>query len=140
MGDAPRPGRRVGEVLGFAVRDQVRHRFEIGLRADHQHVLDVGDLRDRRELLQVVGQIGEQGRVDGGITDRHQRDRVTVGRRLGDRRHGDIAVGAGAVLDDHALAPALRHAVGDDARERVRRAAGGEADDDAHRPRWIVVG
>jgi hypothetical protein len=96
------------------------------------------DLGDRGELFQIVRQVREQRRVDRRIADRHERERVAVGRRFRDRRHRNVAGGADAVLDDHALIPALRQPVGNDARESVRRAAGREADDDVDRPCGII--
>ena len=46
--------------------------------------------------------------------------RVAVGLGLGHQVRADGARGAGAVLDDHRLAPALRERVRDEAREHVR--------------------
>jgi hypothetical protein len=71
--------------------------------------------------------------VHRSVADRHQRQRVAVGRALRDRRHRNIAGRADAVLDDHALVPGLRKAIADHARERIRRPAGREADQDADR-------
>ena len=49
----------------------------------------------------------------------------------------DIAAGARPVLDDEWLTEPLRQPLSDQARDDVGRAAGGKADDDAHRPRRI---
>jgi hypothetical protein len=51
-----------------------------------------------------------------------------------DRLGGDIAAGAGPVLDDERLAEPLRQPLTDQARENVVRPAGGKPDDDANRP------
>ena len=45
----------------------------------------------------------------------------------------DLAGGAGAVLDDHALAERGAEALGDEARGQIGRTAGGEADDETQR-------
>ena len=66
-----------------------------------------------------------------------QEQRVAVGGRAHDRLGADIAAGARPVLDDELLAEPLRQPLADQARDDVVRAAGGKADDDAHRPRRI---
>jgi hypothetical protein len=54
-------------------------------------------------------------------------DRVAVGRRGGDLLRGDVAAGAGAVLDDDGLPDVLGELLRNDARRRVGAAAGREA-------------
>ena len=66
-----------------------------------------------------------------------QQQRVAVRRRAHDRLGADIAAGARPVLDDEWLAEPLRQPLADQARDDVGAAAGGKADDDAHRPRRI---
>jgi hypothetical protein len=61
-----------------------------------------------------------------------QQQRVAVGRGLGDRVGGDVAAGAGLVLDDDGAAQRGAHADGQRAGQRIGRAAGGRADQDAH--------
>ena len=55
-------------------------------------------------------------------------DAVAVRRLLGDIVDGDVAAGAGAVLDHHVLAEQLAERRADDARRGVGAAAGLEAD------------
>jgi hypothetical protein len=135
----PAPG-VAGEVRAFrpAERDQVLQRFDRRLRADNKHVLDIRGLRDRRELPNLVGQVGEQRRIHGSVAHWHQGERVPIRRGLGYCGHGNIAVRPGPVLYQHCLAPLLRQAVADDACQRIGRTAGGEADDDADLPRRII--
>ena len=70
---------------------------------------------------------------------RDEQQRVTVGRRLGHRLRGDVAAGAGAVVDDHLLADAGGQARGEDAGVGVGATAGGEADQDADGAGGVVV-
>ena len=65
---------------------------------------------------------------------------VPSGRRGLDRVRGDAADGARPVLDDHRLAEAVLHLVGDDAGDQVGGAAGGKADEQLHRPVDLVLG
>ena len=53
-----------------------------------------------------------------------QQHRIAVGRGAGGASGSDHAAGAADVLDDDLLAERLRHAVLDDARDRIGRAAG----------------
>ena len=55
-----------------------------------------------------------------------QQHGIAVGRGAGGTAGGDHAAGAADVLDDDLLAERLRHAVLDDARDRIGRAAGRE--------------
>ncbi len=52
---------------------------------------------------------------------------------------GEIAAGAGPVLDHERLAEPVRQPLADKARQNVRRAAGAKADDDADRMRRITL-
>src|SRR6516162_3342072 len=64
-------------------------------------------------------------------------ERIAVGGRLDRCFDGEVAASAGPVLNDELLAEALRQPLADQAGIQVGHAAGREADDDAHRPRWI---
>jgi len=67
-------------------------------------------------------------------------DRVAVGRRFRDRIRGDVAAGTGLGLDDDRLPELFRESVGDDARQRVGRAASGKSMQQSDRARRIIVG
>ena len=107
---------------------------------DRIHLHDVGyadDAGDRRDVadeivaeLVVERHVDRRPRVD-------QEQRVAVGARACDRLGGDVAAGAQPVLDDEWLAEPVRQPLPYQARGDVGGAAGSEADDDAHRPRWI---
>ena len=64
----------------------------------------------------------------------HQQ-RMAVGRGLCDDIGPDAAAGAPAILDHHRLAQRFLHALGNDARGDVGRAAGGKRHHDAQRLR-----
>ena len=62
----------------------------------------------------------------------HLHQRVAVGRGLLRGLDGDEAVGAGAILDDHLLAPKLGELVANDAQHGIGPAAGGKRRDYAN--------
>ena len=115
-GQAPRMRPRVGDEVEHALR---RHR-----RMDDQQAFGLEHQRDRREIAhRVVGHRGKEADVDGVGAEAARDQRVAVGRGLGDRVGADVAPGAGAVLDQHRLSPALGHACADEARIEVGDAA-----------------
>jgi len=77
--------------------------------------------------------LGERDRSERKSDVVHQ-DGVAVGSRLGDRVRADRAARPAAVLDHRGLAQGLGHALRDQARDDVGRAARGERNDDAHGP------
>ncbi len=98
---------------------------------------DQGTADQARDRCDVANEIEIELVVECRIdrvrrTDQEQR--VAVRRRTHDRLGGDIAAGARPVLDDEWLAEPLRQPLTYQTRENVVRAAGGKADDDAHRP------
>ena len=90
----------------------------------HQHLVGLGDARDRREqLFRIVVRRLRQNRdqhQDAGVAH-EQRVAVRLGaaRGLG----GDDAAGAAAVLDDHVLMQGGLQPLRGDAREQIGRAA-----------------
>src|SRR5262249_59066171 len=66
-------------------------------------------------------------------------ERIPTRSRTHDGLGGDVSPGPRPVLDDELLAEPLRQPLADQARDDVGAAAGGEADDDAHRPRRAGV-
>ena len=91
-------------------------------------------LRDRRDvLLRVVGQLGEQQRVDGERPADADADDRAVGLGLGDRVGAEIAAGARLVLHHESAARIfLAELIGDQPRHRVGRRAGAERHIDVH--------
>ena len=127
------PGGRVVQFAGplLGVVDQLLHGLGRKIRRHHQHVLRGADQHHR---LEVAHRIEALVRRDGDVHRQRLRaemQRVAVGRRLRGLRRADIAAGAGAVLDHDLLAPHLAELRGDDARQRIERAAGPEGDDHA---------
>ena len=66
-----------------------------------------------------------------------EKERVAVGRRLRNWLGADASAGTRPVLDDEWLAKPIGQPLPDQACENVRSAAGGLADDNAHRSRGI---
>ena len=99
--------------------------FDRQRRMHDQHHRQRGDLGDRREILdRIERHLGERG--IGGKGEGGDQQRVTVGRCLGDRRRPDAAAGAGTIVDDHGLRPALGEAL----RHQARDVVGGAARDE----------
>ncbi|SPC05108.1 hypothetical protein CO2235_MP10371 [Cupriavidus oxalaticus] len=69
-----------------------------------------------------------------------EQQRVAVRLGLHHAARADEAIGAGQVLDHHRLLPQYAELLGHGARRRVRAAAGGVGDDQAHRPVWLPGG
>jgi hypothetical protein len=118
--------------VGLGHRDELLGVLDLEARARDQVHLRAADAHHRRQVAR--GQDGglEQrgiGRLHRGRRDHH---RVAVGRGLDDLAGGDVATGAGLVVDDHGLAQRFGQALRDQAGHHVGGAAGGEADDDAH--------
>ncbi len=138
-GSAARGGEIQLAGIRLGVGDQVLH-VAYGERVvDHEKQRHADQQRDVREILdRVIGHLRNktwQDHVDRGI---HQQ-RVAVRRRLGHELRTDHAAGAGAIFDHHRLAERFGQAVGDDAHDDIRRAAGRVGHDDPHGPVGIVL-
>src|SRR5215468_1183361 len=103
-------------------------------RHDVRHVVHGRDRRDVADEIEI--ELVVERRVDR-VESTDQEQRVTVGRGTHDRLGGDIAAGSRTVLDDERLTEPLRQPLTYQARRDVRTASGREANNDAHRPRWI---
>ena len=77
-------------------------------------------------------------RVVDGVVGRDEADGVAIGRRRQNVLHADIAAGADVVLDHDRLAELLRQILAEEARDGIVGSAGGERNDEAHRPRRII--
>ena len=110
-----RVGLQVGdELLQVGGRNRRVHRDHVGGRCEQGH---------RRQVFLRPRHLGEHRRVADVIGRVRDQQRVAV---LGRQRHvlvGDVAAGAGLVLDDHRLAERLGQRVADDARRGVDHAA-----------------
>ena len=130
-----------GEVelagIGFGVGDEFRNGRDRNRQIHLEHERHARGAADRHEVAEKI----DTELVVERVVDRMRRNRleqcVAVRRRFRGRFGADIAAGARPVLDDkglpHPLRQPLRHQPGKD----VGAAAGGEADDDAHRLRGI---
>ena len=138
---AAEAGRRIVELvrMGLGEGDEAIERRERSLVADGQHIRQRRNDRDRHEGAWVVRDFPVEALVDHQHGRRGREQRVSVRLRLEDHLGADAAGRAGTVLDDKGLAEALRQLLGHDARDHVRRAAGGERHDHADRTIGVVV-
>jgi hypothetical protein len=91
-------------------------------------------VREHRQALDLLGlerQVGRDERRDRERREVGEQERVIVGGQRHDGR-ADVAVGAGAVVDDHRLPERVGERLRDQPRDDVRRAAGRERHDDLH--------
>src|SRR5262249_58108582 len=81
--------------------------------------------------------------VDGAVDDLRGpgsvKKGIAIGRGARDPAHAERSRGAGHVLNYHGLAEARSHALGDNARDRIHLATGGDRNDYAHRTAGIGV-
>ena len=130
-------GMAVGKLAGLrpGERHQFRHRPDRLLGRNGEHVGRDEHLRDRCEIPQRIERQGFiQARIDHQRRVAAHQQQVAVGGRLGDAIGGDVAAGAGNVLDHERRAPGFRKPVGENARRKIGSRAGGEANQDLHRP------
>ena len=102
------------------------------MRDQHQRLR--GDDRDRREGVGIEAELGEEVLADHQRPLRRGQQRVAVGLRASHHLGAEVLRGAGAMLDDHRLAPLRRQLVGDDPRNGVEVGAGRRRHDDLDRP------
>src|SRR5215469_4373803 len=123
--------------IGFGVSNELGNCLRWNRWIDHHEKRDANnasnwrDVAEKKETKVVV-----QRRVDRRRSVNHE-ERVAVWRRLHDCLGSDVGAGARPVFDDEWLAEALGELLADQARDNVGSAAGGIANDDAHRPRRI---
>src|SRR5262245_44615093 len=98
-------------------------RGEVG--CDHEHLIALGDLRDRREVLYgvVIAKGDRRSHHQGAGVAEQQRVAVGLGAR--DRFGAERAAGAGAILDDHGLPKDRPKALNHEARRGVDGPPGG---------------
>src|SRR5215510_8684780 len=101
---------------------------------DVRHIVDGRDRRDVAEEIEI--ELVVQGRVDRVESAGHEQ-RVAVCGRAHDRLGCDVAAGSRTVVDDERLTEPLGEPLTYQARRDVRTASGREANNDAHRTRWI---
>ncbi len=138
---APVAARRVGQRRRGASRifDELLEVAHGQRRIDRKHELIRRDGRDRGEILQRVERhLGVEVRIDRDQAVLAEEQRVAVGRRLRDHVAGDVAVGAGMVLDHDRLVEKLGEFLSDHARDDVGGAAGRDRHDELDRARGIL--
>ena len=109
--------------IGLGVGDELGNRLA-GTDGFTTMTLGIAhDARDRRDVADEIEiELVVERRVDR-VRRNDQEKRVAVRRRTHDRLGGDIAAGAGPVLDDEWLAEPLRQPLTHQARDDVGRAA-----------------
>ncbi len=133
-------GETVFVRVGLDQFDQLFDALRRHRRIDRDDVGRIGDHGDRREILdRVVGDLGVQAHIDHEA-GAHHGERVAVGRRLRHFGVGDIAAGAGFVIDVELLAKGGRQFLPDDTGDHIGGSAGGEADQQPHRMIGILAG
>ena len=139
MGRRPDASRGHVELarVGLGIVDELRNGIGRERCIDFHHVGYAGDGRNRRDVARkIVVEFSVERDVDR-MRGRDHEQRVAVRRRIHDCLGGDIAAGAGAVLDDELLAEPLRQALTHEPRQDVGDTAGRIADDQFHGPRGI---
>jgi hypothetical protein len=105
----------VGQSAGLRARQ--RYEFSDICRRhiviDYQHIGVTVDLRHGDQILQgIIWQPLVQGAVDDDASGGHHADGVAIGTGLRDMVHGNVAAGAGHVLDDDRLAQGHAELIG----------------------------
>src|SRR5215831_17969875 len=125
--------------MSFGISDELGDRLSWNRWIHHHEVGHDNNAGDRRDVadeieveLLIKRRVHRVRRMD-------EEERIAIGYRTHDGLRGDISAGARSVLDDKLLAEPLRQPLADQARDDVGAAAGGKADDDAHRPRRISL-
>jgi hypothetical protein len=99
-----------------------------------EHVGDARQHGDRLEAGRIEIELAIERAVDRERRGRRREQRVAVCVRLEHQLGADIAAGARAVLDDERLPEPGVQLLRNDACRRIDAAAGGDVDDDPHRP------
>lgn len=99
-----------------------------------QHHLQLRKIRDRREVLQRIGQLAEQMRVEREDAVIAQQQGVAIGGGLGHEAGRDDLVAPGPVVDQHRLLPPGAQLLGHAACENVGDAPCGVGQDQGDRP------
>ena len=125
---------RIGLGVGDELLEVLRRQRGMG----DKNIRGAGDLGDRCEILhRVIGHFVIKAGADADIGDVTEHHGVTIGGRFRDNGHADVAVGAGAVVDDDLLAQLIRQHRRNRTRQRIRAAARGVGHDKTHRTRRI---
>ena len=130
-------GMGIGELawLRPGERHQLRHALDREFGWDGEHVGRDEHLRDRRKILdRIERQFVIQARIDDQRRVAAHQQRGAIGGCLGDALGGDVAAGAGNVLDHERRAPDFRKPVGQNPRGKIGRGARRKPDQDFYRP------
>ena len=134
--------RGIGErrLLLARIFDELRHRLDRQAWIDRQEELVRRHARDRQQVLEHVDRHRRiDMRIDGDQAVGGHDQRVAVGLGVGGHFSGDIAVGAGAVLDEERLPHRLGQALRQEPRGDVGRPARRDRHQHLDRPRRILL-
>ena len=123
----------------LGIGDELGDGFGRNRGINHHHFGHTHDTRDRRDVAdKIVFEVVVERRVDR-VRRGHQEKCVAVRWGTHDRFGADSGAATWAVFYYELLAEPPREPRSDEPRENVRQSAGGCGDDDAHRPRRIVL-
>ena len=119
--------------IGFRIGDELGHGLRRKRRMNLHHQRNAADQRHRHGVAhEAEAEIVEQRRIDA-VRRHAEQQRVTVRRRAHDRFGCDVSARARPVVDHDRLADPVRQPLADHAGDDVRRAAGADLHDEAHR-------
>jgi hypothetical protein len=125
--------------IGLGVGNELGHARHWDRRVHLHHIGHADDASDWRAVAHdVETELVIDGSVNRVVWTDHE-ECVAVGRRPDRSLGGDVAGGAGPILDDDLLAKLLRQPLTQQAADHVLRAAGGKADEQTHRPDRISL-
>ena len=149
-----RPEELAGKVIGAAdagrsvrkrlrtvlrIRKQLAHGVRGHAVAHREIVPRIDDQADGGEILDcVITQIFVEAGIDD-VGGRRDEQRMTVGRRAGEKFTRHVAARARTIVDDERLAEHVGELLRDHAAHGVGAPARGEPDDHAHRAGWITL-
>ena len=135
-------GRSVIHRIGHFLRtiDEFRDRLHLQRFAQHQHMRDHGDARDRRKVRHAVIRAVFQKALIGCVRLVGAEDqRMAVGIGAGDRHGSDRAGAAAAIVDCDRLAEIGRRLIGVKPRHGIDRSAGRVGHDDGDGLGWKAL-
>ena len=125
--------------IGLGIGDEFRKRVGGDRRIDQEHHRKSDQSGDRLDIADKIEIELLVERCVDRVRRHHVEERVAVRRSGHHRFRGDVAAGAGALLDHEGLAQARREPLPDQPRYQVWRTAAAKTLDNAHRPRRIVL-
>ena len=142
MGDGAEPGDADGNgaPARFRQRRKLTRRIDLHRGVHDQHGRVEHRHADRREILdRVVREIAVQRRIDRDGAHGGEEQGIAVGLRLRHVLGRDRAAGAWPVVDDDGLSDQAAQPFGQEPRDEIGGAAGGESDHQPDRPVGVIL-